>query len=71
MGDSPLSMSATALSPAKRRLLHDLKTVETAPEGITALPQEDDILSWNAIIEGFFPRQSFSALCISFLFLFH
>ena len=41
-------------TPARRRLLHDFKKLQEDPpeSGITAAPNEDDVMQWQAVIFG-------------------
>jgi len=43
-------------TPARRRLLHDFKKIQedSLPTGITAAPNEDNIMVWQAVIFGYF-----------------
>ena len=43
-------------TPARKRLFHDFKKLQEDPpeSGITASPNEDDIMQWQAAIFGYF-----------------
>lgn len=44
-------------TPARRRLMRDLKRIEQdAPDGVTATPHPDNLLHWHALILG--PRDT-------------
>ncbi len=43
----------SVLSPSKKRLLHDFKKMQKdQPSGVCATPNEDNIMSWQAVIFG-------------------
>ena len=45
-------------TPARRRLMRDLKKLQTdSIDGISAAPSNDNIMLWNAVIFGYFPRR--------------
>eukprot|EP00659_Diplonema_papillatum_P004182 gene4182-6489_t len=46
-------MASSAAPPAKRRLMRDYKKVQQdPPAGISAVPVDKDLMTWNAVMFG-------------------
>lgn len=44
--------AAASATDSRKRLMRDLKAMQSAPEGISAHPHNDDLMHWKAVIFG-------------------